>query len=430
MGRNLPLILAIVSGILAASIAYVYFQRERQRAMILQQRLYQQQQQLQRLSDELRRVTATKRVEAKVPVVVAKEDIKAGTILTSEMLEEIMVPRSRKLPASAGSLDAVIGKLVTVDLVKGEQVLMPRLVSPDVLRRQVIPLGRRLVTVQVQQLDLFRFIKPGDKVDIALMFTLPPSQIVTAGLFSNVEIKAVNGVFYASRGPERGRDSQKIKKRRDDEGRQAVAFNPNQGTLTFALPPRDAAILLMASQLGSIRIFPRSRLDTDETRIPPITVDAVLQYAIPDLLKQANEMAKAKQEAEKARQALQFMGQRVAPKYPTRTIKIRKGGVVEVKEIPLKGEAEELEAESIPQVAETGEKEMAQKVLSMFKKALLASETGSEEQGDEEEETEEVRSIQERGAEEAKEFEERLRGKEDELISPFERYKRIKGVGL
>ncbi len=429
MGRNLPLILAIVSGILAASIAYVYFQRERQRAMILQQRLYQQQQQLQRLSDELRRMTATKRVEAKVPVVVAKEDIKAGTILTSEMVEEIMVPRSRKLPASAGSLDAVIGKLVTVDLVKGEQVLMPRLVSPDVLRRQVIPLGRRLVTVQVQQLDLFRFIKPGDKVDIALMFNLPPSQMVTAGLFSNVEIKAVNGVFYASRGPKGKESSRSIRKRRDDEGKERVPFNPNQGTLTFALPPRDAAILLMASQLGSIRIFPRSRLDTDETRIPPVTVDAVLQYAIPELLKQASEMAKAKEQAEKAKQALQLMGQRVAPKPATRTIKIRKGGVVEVKEILLKGETERPDRESIPQVRESRDKEMGQKILSMFKKALLTSEEGSGEQKDEEEGTE-VRSTEEKESEEGKEFEERLSESEDELISPFERYRPIKGGGL
>ncbi len=377
MSRNFLLILAIVSGILAASVAYVYFQKERERTMLLQKRLQQQQQQLKRLSYELEQVSAEKQVIKRVPVVVAKEDIKAGTILTSDLVEEKMVSLGSKLPASAGSLEAVVGKLVTVDLVKGEQILLSRLRSPDVLRQQVIPLGKRLVTIQVQQLELFKFIHPGDKVDIALMFTLPPSQIVTAGLFSNVEVKAVNGLFYSSKktsGKLRKMHSP-IEKRGTKIEEPMVTSSPNQGTLTFALAPKDAAILLMASQLGSIKIFPRSQLDADNARLPAVTVDAVLQYAIPDLLKQAREMARIKEENEKKKEEqLGFVGG-LTSQIPAKRVKIRKGNIIEIKQIPLNdqvGTVTKFTPSSLPE-AEEGEN-IAEQVLSMFRKSLISSE--------------------------------------------------------
>lgn len=55
-------------------------------------------------------------------VVVAKADVKAGTKLTAEQVELQSVPAAYRTGASLESADAVVGKLATVDIAKGQQL--------------------------------------------------------------------------------------------------------------------------------------------------------------------------------------------------------------------------------------------------------------------------------------------------------------------
>ncbi len=323
MGRTLPLIIAVVAGILAAGLTYSYLQTQKQATKQLKSLVEKQKAELVRLNQQLRSLASRgRRVEEKVPVVVAKRDISAGEILTSEMVEEKFVPREVRISSAAGSVDAVIGKMVTSDVVKGEQIILSKLISPEVARKELIPPGTRLVTIKVEQTDLFRFVRPGDKVDISVIFTLPGSQVVNVGLFSGVEIKAVNGrISYGFRRPNKRSSGGKIQKRNNKGEEKVIKINPNVGTLTFALPLKEAAILTMAAKIGKIEIYPRSSLDPDKEKLPPTTVDTVFQYALPQLVAQIQ----SQQEQEKPLPAP------IKPKAPEpKKIKVRRGSEVEV----------------------------------------------------------------------------------------------------
>ncbi len=330
MGRNAPLILAIVVGVIAAGLTYSYLKTQQQMTQQLKAVVIKQKQEMNRLQSQIQRLSRQNLIRKKVPVVIAKRDLKAGEILTSDMLEEKYIPAEAKVPAAAGSMDAVIGKQIIANVVKGEQIILSRLVSPKVLQKQLIPPGKRLITVEVEQTDLFRFIRPGDRVDIAVVLTLPGPYVVSAGLFSDVEIKAINGrISYDVVSPER---SEGIRRRGKSSNGGGIKLNPHKGTLTFALPLRDAAMLNMAAKFGKIEIYPRSRIDPLKEKIPPVSLDTVLQSALPNLMAKMNllkQQSLEKEENKKKSQGFSLPGsvKRV------RKIRIRKGDQVEIEEI-------------------------------------------------------------------------------------------------
>ncbi len=325
MYKNWPLIVALIAGLLGTYFLYNYVKEKERQALQAQMAFKQQQNQLQQLKQELeqlkrRPVSTGNQVIEKVPVIVAKKKIPAGTILREGMVEEKMIPVEAKLSSAAATLDAVLGKMVTVELSPGEQILLNRITSPEVAKQNFIPPGTRLVTINVEQLGLFYFVKPGDKVDIAMLFTLPTSQVVSVGLFSDVEVKAVDGKVRLAE-PSAVVTPEGVIKRGEASQVTVPNIDPNRGTLTFALPPKEAAILYMASQLGKIEIFPRAKFDPDKSKIPAITVDAVLQFAMPNIMKRAKEIAAQK----KGENAEKMMGIEV--------IRLRKGKDIEEKQI-------------------------------------------------------------------------------------------------
>ncbi len=341
MSRNLPLIVAIVSGVIAAILSYSYLQKQRRVAEQLKSVVIQQKQEMNNLQRKLQQLSLQKKEKKVVPVVVAKRDLKAGEILTSEMVEEKYVPVDEKIPSAAGSVEVVLGKQLITDVVKGEQIILSRIVSPDVLRKQLIPPGQRLVTVQVEQTDLFRFLRPGDRVDIAVVLTLPGNYVVSAGLFSDVEVKAINGrVSYNL--PKPSRNGIRKRGRKESGG---IKINPHKGTLTFALPSKDAAILNMAARFGKIEVYPRSRIDPSKEKLPPVGLDTVLQYALPQLVAkmklqtttQQNNKQQEKKKTEKKKENL-FLP-KIKKEVKKKKIRIRRGNQVEVITTGPKGDS-------------------------------------------------------------------------------------------
>ncbi len=330
MDRNMvSLILAVVSGLVGVFLIYYYVNKKDLEVRQLQSVLYRQEQRQAQLQRELANLKSHQQVRTKVPVIVAVKDIRAGQFITSEMVQERYIPSEAKVSSAAGSMDAVIGKVARADIIKGEQILLNRLISPEKLKKsnEVIEPGRRLVTVTVQQTGLFQFIRPGQKVDIVAMFNLPPNQIVKVGLFSDVQIKAINGRLSYNVPPPK--ETRGISKRTDQPKEQGVIrVNPDKGTITFALPPKEAAILYMASQFGRLEIYPRANLDPDRQKLPPITVDAVLQYAMPQIMARA----KAAMEQAKKKQAQDIIEIEETPP-PTRKIRIRRGTSLQEEEI-------------------------------------------------------------------------------------------------
>src|SRR6266487_1767208 len=117
-----------------------------------------------------------------VTVFVAKEDIPAGTsaqdINSKALIGTIVVSRSAVAPGVIGSLQDIAGKVTSVQIFKGEQILAARFVEPGTASAGTlltIPKGFQAISVEVSTIPgVANFIQPGDTVSVILDIGRPP----------------------------------------------------------------------------------------------------------------------------------------------------------------------------------------------------------------------------------------------------------------
>ena len=111
------------------------------------------------------------------PVVVASQDIPAGTRVTVEMLTLKPIASDAVLPGAFLKTEEVVGQVTRVPLVAGEQVIPTKVVATGIAITDVenpplalvIPAGMRAVSVEVSSvIGASGLIRPGDYVDVIL----------------------------------------------------------------------------------------------------------------------------------------------------------------------------------------------------------------------------------------------------------------------
>lgn len=192
---------------------------------------------------------------ATVPVVVAAQDIPAGTRIEASMVRVGNVPESLLLPNVFEKTEDVVEQVVVVDIVSGEQIVPARLVTASeagqVLEAEnladAVPLdkpsatcsidrcGQRAVSVAVAPVSASAgLIRPGDRVDVVLAFR--DGGAVT--ILQDIEVLSIDQdiervvVVPSSEG--------------DGEERTVVSEgeeNPEATTATLAVWPDEAQIL-------------------------------------------------------------------------------------------------------------------------------------------------------------------------------------------
>ena len=114
---------------------------------------------------------------AATPVVVASQDIPAGTRVTEEMLTLKPIASDAVLPGAFLKTEEVVGQVTRVPLVAGEQVIPTKVVATGIAITDVenpplalvIPVGMRAVSVEVSSvIGASGLIRPGDYVDVIL----------------------------------------------------------------------------------------------------------------------------------------------------------------------------------------------------------------------------------------------------------------------
>ena len=135
-----------------------------------------------------------------VRILVASENIKAGTsaedALTRKLIEEKEVPRRSAVAGGFRNVRQLEGKVATVDIMRGEQLLPGRwLGAEQVEGRGLLPIPDDHQALSIG-LDLTRqvagFVTPGDKVGILVTAPRPPDgAITTRFLLQNVRVLAV-----------------------------------------------------------------------------------------------------------------------------------------------------------------------------------------------------------------------------------------------
>src|SRR5579859_3380856 len=116
-GRRGPrLVLALALGIAAAAGVYMYVSSIQQQAQVSARTAAQQ---------------AVVAASSRSKVVVAKVSLAAQTALTADNVELRDIPVEAVQPNAITSLTDVSGKVLTVPVAAGEQILSHRLASPD-----------------------------------------------------------------------------------------------------------------------------------------------------------------------------------------------------------------------------------------------------------------------------------------------------------
>jgi pilus assembly protein CpaB len=221
-----------------------------------------------------------------VKIVRAKTRMKAGTPISSAMMESAKVPENF-LPLTAirwGNRENYAGQELLVDVLKGDYVLESYFTSRTVVGRtlsqQLDSDKYRAINLPVDETNsLARSIVVGDRIDILLTFNMPViGQKVSVTLLQNVSVLST------------GRYSQ-VEQELGLSGERGGRYN----SLTLKLPPADALRLNYARQVGSISILLRGTTDNEILTLPPVgrVGDLLSPSDLESLTNLANELKKS-----------------------------------------------------------------------------------------------------------------------------------------
>ena len=257
--RFAPLVFALVMGLLAVSMVQRYIASERHK--------------LRQKWDEL---TASYRNP--VDVMVAAKDLPPEAPIQVEDLAAAQIPERFVQPYAVQAPDQLIGQVPIAPIAQGEQVLLNKIRQAEEGRRgntlsDILPKGTRAVTIATDTLSgVGGLVRPGDAVDVLWTVRLPQigeqqSQIVTLVLFQGVPVLAI-GVQLATQRP------------RSPEEEAAMAAQGGANTVTLALTPQEASILLFAREQGQLQLSLRSQSEKEGERIAiaPTDNNVLLEY--------------------------------------------------------------------------------------------------------------------------------------------------------
>ncbi|MGD0517443.1 MAG: Flp pilus assembly protein CpaB [Thermoguttaceae bacterium] len=179
-----------------------------------------------------------------VPIFVANKDIPLGESLSSAVLRQESWPKG-KVPAGALSkIEDVEGRRIRQKLYDGEPILENKLLSKGASSQgasAVIPLGYRVVSVQVDSVSGSGLILPGDRVDV-LVYLVGNTQhdireTSTRTVLQDIKVFAVNDVVELDK---------------DGKDKSIVAK-----TISLLVTPAQAAKVTLACEMGKIRLVMR-----------------------------------------------------------------------------------------------------------------------------------------------------------------------------
>lgn len=188
------------------------------------------------------------------PVVVATGDIPIGTRVEAGVVAKRDWPKTGVPEGTVSEPEAVVGRLVKGEIVRGEPILEHRLFPKDLsgapgIMSVIVPPGKRAMAVGVNEvIGVSGFILPKDRVDVIATRTDQGSSKSTETILQNIEVMAVG-------------------KRFEQEGKQNIEVP----TVTMAVTPEQAERLARALQEGKIHIALRSIMDTQVADLPTIT---------------------------------------------------------------------------------------------------------------------------------------------------------------
>jgi len=207
-------------------------------------------------------------------VVVASQDIAAGTRITEGMVRVKNVSADAVVPQALTSTDTVVGGVARFPITADEQILENRVAAGGITVPKgekvplayIVPEGKRAISIKVEQvISAGGLVLPGDFVDVIMVAdiksNLPPplneSKLVMT-ILQNLEVLAVDqeveqvvpeGSSADGTAPADGDGtvSQRALIDRADP-------NPEATTVTLSVTPAEAQTLAMADEKATLRL--------------------------------------------------------------------------------------------------------------------------------------------------------------------------------
>ncbi len=248
--RRQALSIAVVCGVLAAVLSYVY----------------------------LKRPTAPKPPPevAQVQVLIANADIPTGARLNPSLLgvkamTETEAPKGAILADEGweGKVEGMVAvaSLQTNDILTDTSVRRP---TSQLGLAFMVPDGMRAVTVSLDEVSgVGWLVKPGDRVDVLATFELPDDTILTKTVLQDIDLLAIGTQIVPEPEPEPAAE----------EGAPKPKPAPRQQTTaTLCVSPDDAQRLVLADTKGKLRLALRRAGDTRLVAAKPTSLTDMTGY--------------------------------------------------------------------------------------------------------------------------------------------------------
>ncbi|MDP2600312.1 MAG: Flp pilus assembly protein CpaB [Deltaproteobacteria bacterium] len=214
-------------------------------------------------------------LEDPVTVVVAKKDVLQASRLDPSQLTLMKFPRRFVQPAAALSLESVAGQVAMTPILKGEQIVMTKLLPLGEKSglQSKIPLGMRALSVEMDDVSgVAGLIRPNNFIDLLATFEMEDStenlQVGTHTIAQKVLVLAVG------REIQNGLDGKKQKDSKNMFGgasfTESLTGN-NKRTLTLALTPQQAQEVEFAKQQGVVAFSLRPQWEEEPLNLQPTT---------------------------------------------------------------------------------------------------------------------------------------------------------------
>jgi pilus assembly protein CpaB len=177
-----------------------------------------------------------------IPIVVAREDIPARTKVTGDMVTLMPYPKDLLTPGAVQDRKEVEGRITMVRLKAKEQIRSSDLLAegqtPSIAYD--IPVGMRAITIGASEIVAAGgAVKPGDHVDILATYSEPNThQETTRMVLQDVRVLFVNQAETNPQGNTGAKSS-----------------------MTLAVKPEDAELLIAAERAGVLRVMLRAPTD-------------------------------------------------------------------------------------------------------------------------------------------------------------------------
>ena len=259
------------------------------------------------------------------PVFVVKEDVPLGNVLTAEKLRLEQWPKGKVPEGVIGSLEEIEGRRPRTKLFAGEPVLEVKLLSMGESAGGAapqIPVGYRSVPVKVDEVSGgAAMILPGDRVDV-LVYAKGGREIrktMTKTILQDIKVFAVDSQWTLE----------------SDESGKSIRAK----TISLLLTPEQTERVMLACELGKLRLALRSPNDHEEAELSDEGHQVGQIFGDSEMANQEKDSVLGSLLDSKNQSPQPVAVEPLVPERPSHTVRLISGS--EVQEVVMQSQAEE-----------------------------------------------------------------------------------------